>query len=178
MRLFIKVTVSFLVIFMFVGEFSFALSPELLGKSGDWQGFVFNDSGEKACYASSGAVKSEGKYKKRGAVVVYVSHFIEKNPANNVLDQVSIEMGYPVKSKSKVTLTVRDSKYSFGTSSYSDNKETVYLDSGDEKGLIKNFKLGYDFELEGRSQRGTKTYDKFSLKGFSKVYSLINKACK
>ncbi len=160
----------------FVCTFAWA-ETEKLEDSKDWKAFRFVEGGQKTCYASSLPLESKGKYTRRGDVVVYVSHFLEKSSVGGVFDQVSLDMGYPVRDKSDVRLKVGKREYIFATSKHSDDKSTVYMVKNEEKALIKDFKKGYDFEVRGVSSRGTKTYDKYSLRGFTKVYASIGKGC-
>ena len=50
-------------------------------------------------------------------------------------------------------------------------------DSATDEKLVAEMKKGSTAVLLGTSARGTKTTDTFSLKGFSKAYDAINKAC-
>ena len=144
----------------------------------DWQAFQFKQNTQNTCYATSKPKVSEGQYTKRGDVLVFVSHFADADPNTRIFDQISVNMGYPVKKGEGVQLKVANSDYLLRVSAHDDDRSTVYAEPDDEKKLIRAFKKGYEFELRGISSRGTKTYDKFSLRGFSKAYAAIEKGCR
>ena len=47
---------------------------EILGTFGDWTAYSANEKSGKLCYMASVPQKSEGKYKRRGDVILIVAH--------------------------------------------------------------------------------------------------------
>ena len=143
---------------------------EILGTYDNWTAYVFNDDGGKICYITTEPSKSVGKYKQRGDVFLYVTH----HPADKKYDVVDVVTGYTYKKGSKPTISIDK------------NKEITLVpvaatawakDAATDTLLVSQMKKGTTAVLKGTSVRGTLTTDTFSLKGFSKAYRDIQKAC-
>lgn len=144
--------------------------PKLLGTFDDWTAYTFSDKGGKVCYMSTEPTKSAGKYKIRDDVFLFVTH----RPANNSYDVVNVVAGYTYKTNSKPSFTVDKNK----AISLIPHEDAAWnKDSKTDETLVRQMKKGSKAVLKGTSKRGTLTTDTFSLKGFSKAYSEIQKAC-
>lgn len=143
---------------------------EILGTFGDWTAYTFADTDGKVCYMASTPEKSTGKYKIRDDVFLIVTHRLGDN-SFNVVNSVA---GYTYRTGSKPTLAV-DKLKEIALVSHADTAWAK--DSATDDKLVKQMKRGGKVILRGTSKRGTKTTDTFSLKGFSKAYAEIDKAC-
>jgi invasion protein IalB len=140
-----------------------------LGDFGDWSSFQFTENGNKACYMASQPKKAEGKYKKRGDVYAIVTH----RPGEKLRDEVSILAGYSYKKDSAVQVTIGKKTFELftqGDGAWAKDKKA-------DETLVKAMIKGSTMMVKGTSARGTKTTDTFSLKGFTKAYAAIGKAC-
>jgi hypothetical protein len=140
-----------------------------LGQSGDWYAYRLVENGQRTCYMVSKPKRMRGKYKKRGDVVVFVTH----RPKENERDVVNFQSGYPHKKKSTVSVKIGDKKFSLFTS----NDTAWARDPAADKTMVAAMVKGSTMVVNGTSVRGTKTVDTYSLRGFSKSYKRISRAC-
>lgn len=156
-----------------ISSFSFAQTAtrtEILGTFGNWTSYRIKEKDGNLCYMASVPQKSQGKYKKRGDIYLIVAH----RPNNKSFDLVSMTAGYTYKKGSSVSLKV-DSKKQI--TMFTD-EGTAWAETTDlDKKIVAQFKAGNTAVINGTSTFGTKTTDTFSLKGFTKAYNAINKAC-
>jgi len=144
--------------------------PEILGTYDSWTAYVYTHQGEKTCYMATTPTKSKGKYSKRGDVFLSIAHHPEKNE----FDVINVMAGYTYKKGSKPIISV-DKNKGVALVSYEDGAWTK--DKTVDAKLIAQMKKGSVAVLQGSSARGTRTTDTFSMKGFSKAYRDIQKAC-
>ncbi len=143
---------------------------EILGTFDDWTAYVFPDKDGKVCYMTTEPTKSQGKYKVRDDVFLFVTH----RTGEKTYDVVNVMAGYTYRKTSKPTFKV-DNKKAITLVAHADTAWTK--DSKTDKELVAQMKSGSKAVLKGTSKRGTLTTDTFSLKGFSKAYRAIQKAC-
>ncbi len=144
---------------------------EILGTFGDWTAYTYADTDGKVCYMASTPEKSTGKYKIRDDVFLIVTHRL----SDKTFDVVNTVAGYTYKQGSKPTIRI-DKLNPITLISHADTAWAK--DSATDTKLVNQMKKGGKAVLKGTSKRGTLTTDTFSLKGFSKAYAEINKACR
>ena len=144
--------------------------PEIWGTYDAWTAYVYVNQGEKTCYMATTPTKSKGKYSKRGDVFLSVAH----HPDKNEFDVVNVMAGYTYKKGSKPVISV-DKNKGVALASFEDGAWTK--DKATDAKLVAQMKKGSTAILQGTSVRGTLTTDTFSMKGFSKAYHDIQKAC-
>ena len=146
-----------------------ASNIKILGEYDDWVAYSYIDVTGKVCYIASTPKKEEGKYTKRGDIYALVTH----RPRDNSFDTISIVSGYDYKKNSKTTLRIGKKDFELFT-----EKDRAWATSENtDKLIVKAMKDGYKMIVHGTSNRGTKTKDTYSLKGFSNAYKAISKAC-
>ena len=111
-----------------------------------------------------------GKYKKRGATYIIVTH----RPAEKSQNVVSIRAGYTHKASSEVEITIGKKKFKLFTK----DGWAFTRDSSTDNALVKAMVRGTVMTVKGISGRGTKTTDTYSLKGFPAASRTIGIACK
>lgn len=149
---------------------AFAANPEVLGVFDNWSAYSYNDGSDHVCFMAAVPAKSEGKYTQRDDVFLQVTH----RPNNKSFNVVNVVAGYTYKSTSKPQVTI-DKNKPIELKRY---ENTAWAqDSATDEQLVEEMKKGSQAILLGTSARGTRTTDTFSLKGFSKAYEAINKAC-
>jgi invasion protein IalB len=153
-----------------------ALSPaaqaqgiEPVGNFGDWSAFQFSEDGNPACYMSSEPTRASGDYTRRGDVFAIVTH----RPAEKRIGEVSIIAGYSYKKDSAVEIAIGTQAFEM----FTQDDGAWALSSESDKKLIQAMKKGSRMVVKGTSSRGTVTTDTYSLKGFTKSYRAIGKAC-
>ena len=99
---------------------------------------------------------------------------VTHRPQDNTFDVVNVVAGYTYRSTSKPEIKVDKNQYI----QLKRHEDTAWAkDAATDVKLVNQMKKGSQAVLIGTSARGTKTTDTFSLKGFSKAYETINKAC-
>lgn len=142
---------------------------KVLGTFQDWQAYLSVDGNKRLCYMASAPQKKEPATAKRGDVLVFVTH----RPADKERDVVNFQLGYPLKANSDVRVTIDAKPYNLFT-----DKDTAWTrNPGDDKALVQAMMKASTMTVGGESDRGTKTTDTYSLRGFSAAYKEINKAC-
>ena len=142
---------------------------EPVGSFGDWSGFLFSEDGNPACYMSSEPTKASGDYKKRGDVFAIVTH----RPAEKRIGEVSIIAGYAYQKDSAVEIAIGKQTFEL----FTQDDGAWALDAASDKKLVQAMRKGNKMVVKGTSSRGTTTTDTYSLKGFTKAYRAIGKAC-
>ena len=143
---------------------------EVLGTFDNWSSYSYNDGTDHVCYMATSPSKSQGKYARRDDVFLIVTH----RPDTKSFDVVNVVAGYTYKSTSKPQITIDKNK----AIELKRHENTAWAkDNETDTKLVQQMKKGSQAVLVGTSARGTKTTDLFSLKGFSKAYEAINKAC-
>ncbi len=140
-----------------------------IGDYGDWSAFQFSEDGNPACYMSSEPTKATGNYKRRGDVFAIVTH----RPAEKRIGEVSIIAGYVYKKDSPVAVAIGTQGFEL----FTQDDGAWALDAATDKKLVQAMRKGNRMVVEGTSSRGTLTTDTYSLKGFTKAYRAIGKAC-
>ena len=138
----------------------------------DWGAYRYDDKNGRICFASSVPKKSTGKYDpdNRGDVHVFVSH----GPGKAERNVVQVIAGYRYKPQSDVTVKIDKKTFTLFTI-----EDRAYAESEeDDIRIIAAMKRGSTMTVIGTSSRGTKTTDTYSLLGFTKVKSVIDKTCK
>lgn len=143
-------------------------APELIGLFDDWEAYTATEAGAKICYMGSEPKKMEGKYTKRGRVVMLVTH----RPKDKEKGVVSITTGYTYKDGSETSVTIGDQTFKLFTTG-----EYAFADEGKDPAMVQAMIRGADMVVKGVSSRGTLTTDTYSLKGFTAAWKAIGKAC-
>lgn len=143
-------------------------SAKLLGKSGEWESFTYNEKGGKVCYLASQPKHSVGGGKGRGNVFFTVTH----RTADKSIGVVSVDAGFTYKKDAPAELDIGGAKfdlYTTGSTAWTRNDKAVVaaLLKGKSKTVIAH----------GTPAKGEAVADTFSLEGFAKAYAEINKAC-
>ena len=142
-----------------------------LGRFHDWGAHYFTEEdGNRVCSMWTQPKKAEGKYSRRGEIFALVTH----RPADKRVGIVSFEMGYPFASGKKLAVVVDGSApirvTTEGEQAWGVSKEV-------NRRLVKAMQSGLEMVATGRSRRGTRTVDTYSLRGFTAAYKAISKAC-
>jgi hypothetical protein len=140
----------------------------LLEKFKDWSAYAATGT-PKVCFAVAQPKESNPKKVKRGPIYFYISRY----PADNVVEEVSVKMGYPFADGAKATVTVGTDKFELFT-----KEEGAFVEKqADEAKLVAAMKGGTTMKVEGKSARGTATSDIYSLGGLSEALDRIAKEC-
>ncbi len=142
----------------------------LLTQSKDWNAVTAGAAKTKVCYALSKPTKSEPAGLKHGDVFFFISTRI----GENIRNEPSIRVGYPLKEGSKVTADVDGKKFTLFT-----RGDGAWLEVPDDEGkILAAMKKGKKLSVSATSQRGSATNYAFSLAGLSGAVDAAAKECK
>jgi len=156
---------------VFVTNTALAQAPKLLGKYKDWEAYAFSDKKTgKTCFMTSTPVNMKPDKVNHGDVYGMVTH----RPKAKIRNEVSLNVGYPFKARSEVSISIGKSPFKMYTS-----VDTAWsYDEADDRKLVAAMRAGDDMKVSGQSKRGTRVSYRFSLSGFTNAYKAISKACK
>jgi hypothetical protein len=147
---------------------AWAQDVTLLEKFKDWSAYASTGS-PKVCFAVSKPTSSTPKNVKRGPIFFYISQW----PADKVVNEISVKMGYPFSEGAKATLTIGSAKFDLFT-----KDEGAFVDKPEtEAKIIEAMKTGNTMKIDGKSARGTATTDTYSLNGLSDALDRAAKEC-
>ena len=146
--------------------------PTLLGQFGDWGAYTASPEGKKVCFALGKPKSMETEPPGRSRDPAYL--FISTRPTENVRNEVSVIMGYPLKTNTDATAEVGPTKFAM----YTQNDGAWIKNVADEARMIDAMRKGADLTVRGVSGRGTKTTDQYSLKGLSQALDRATQECK
>ena len=148
-----------------------------LGRFTDWRAHQFTEEGKQICMMWSQPEKAEGKYTQRGEIFALVSH----RPAVRQFGIVSFEMGYPFARGEELVVSVDGGAAvripADGGEPRDDESQVWHTSPEVNRRLVNAMRGGLSMVARGRSKRGTKTVDTYSLRGFTAAYKAISRAC-
>ena len=158
----------------FLLVFSFEVMSDNGGtkKIGSFENWSVYAKSKELCYMITQPSKSEGDYKVRGRVriVVYRNNMENKNK-----NAVGIDFGYSFPENSKAYIQI-DNKKKFKLNTFGQTAWTGSKAKTDRK-IIEEMIKGNSLVALGKSRRGTKTKDIYSLDGFAKALNTIQTYC-
>ncbi len=161
---------SLLPVLLLAGGMALAREAKFLETYGDWNVFTFEDDKGRTCYVASEPVKMDGNYSRRDPPVAMVARFPIAEP--NV--QVVVQSGYRYKKGSRVDVDIDGTKFSLFT-----HGDSAYADTPDDDAkIIRAMKKGRTMKIRGTSTKGTWSLDTYSLKGFTRAYQAMIRACR
>ena len=145
--------------------------PKVAGGSGDWKVYVYQDQkGRRACFMHSSPLTSRGaEGKKRGQISLTVA----RRPASKIYDEVSFDAGYSYKPNSKITARIKGKVFEMFTK----GQHAWLRNAKDDQAMVKAMIRGNQLDITGVSARGTKTRDRFSLRGFTATHARMKRLC-
>lgn len=145
-------------------------APKLVGQFGDW-GVYLDDSGKgKICYALS-----QPKTRMPAGLTRDPAYFfISTRNAENVKNEISVVMGFPLKEGSDATLTIGPASFDL----YTRGSGAWVRNVAEEKRLLDTLKRGKDVVVKGTSGRGNVTTDTYSLNGISAAVDRAAQECR
>jgi hypothetical protein len=149
-----------------------AAKPTLLGQYGDWGAYTASPGGKKICFAiarpTSSATEPPGKPRNPSYM------FISSRPAEKVINEVSIVIGYSFKPSSEATAEVGSASFAL----YTQQDGAWIKNAQEEAHVIDAMRAGQSAIVKGVSSKGTKSIDTFSLKGLSQALDRTDQECK
>jgi invasion protein IalB len=149
-----------------------AAQPQLLATYGDWGAYTGNSGGRKVCFALAKPTSSETNPAGRPRDPAYL--FVSTRPAENIRNEVSVIVGYPLKPNSEATVEIGSDKYPM----YTQNDGAWIKNAAEEARMVDAMRKGADLVVKGVSSRGTQSTDRYSLKGLAQALDKVGQECK
>jgi invasion protein IalB len=146
--------------------------PTLLGQFGEWGAYTANSGGKKICYALAKPSSSATEPANRPRDPAYT--FVSTRPAENVRNEISIVVGYPFKAGYEASADIGSSKYAL----YTQGDGAWVKNPAEEARMVDTMRRGADMVVTGESGRGTKSTDRYSLKGLGQALDRVAQECK
>jgi hypothetical protein len=145
-------------------------TAERVGIFNDWAVHVANSITGRLCFAVSQPVETAPTNVNRDAIYFYLSSW----PDSNIRNEAQITIGYPFATDSIVTVTIDNTD----TFEFFTQNDVAWLrDLGQEQALVVAMQRGIEMVVRGRSQRGTDTTDRYSLRGATAALARVQQEC-
>jgi invasion protein IalB len=146
--------------------------PTLLGQYGTWGAYTATPNGKRVCFALAKPSSSKTNPPNRPRDPAYA--FVSTRPAERVVNEVSVMIGYQLKPGSESTLEVGGASYAM----YTQGDGLWIKNAAEEERMVDAMRKSADVTIKGVSAKGTETTDTFSLKGLSQALDRIAQDCK
>jgi hypothetical protein len=146
--------------------------PSLIGQFGTWGAYAATANGKKVCFALAKPTASKTNPPNRPRDPAYA--FISTRPAEKVVNEVSVMIGYALKPGSESTVEVGGAAYSM----YTQGDGLWIKNAAEEERMVDAMRRSADVVVKGVSAKGTETTDTFSLKGLAQALDKIAQDCR
>ncbi len=146
--------------------------PTLIGQFGTWGAYTAMPNGKKVCFALAKPSSSKTNPPNRPRDPAYA--FVSSRPAEKVINEVSIMIGYALKPGSESALEVGGASYAM----YTQGDGLWIKNAAEEERMVDAMRKSADATVKGMSAKGTETTDTFSLKGLSQALDRLAQDCR
>jgi hypothetical protein len=146
--------------------------PTLIGQYGTWGAYTATPNGRKVCFALAKPSSSKTNPPNRPRDPAYA--FVSTRPAERVVNEVSIMIGYALKPGSESSLEVGGASYAM----YTQGDGLWIKNAAEEEQMVAAMRKSAEVTVKGVSAKGTETTDVFSLKGLSQALDRLAQDCK
>jgi hypothetical protein len=146
--------------------------PTLIGQFGTWGAYTATPNGRKVCFALAKPSSSKTNPPNRPRDPAYA--FVSTRPAEKVVNEVSIMIGYALKPGSESSLEVGGAAYAM----YTQGDGLWIKNAAEEEQMVAAMRKSAEVTVKGVSAKGTETVDVFSLKGLSQALDRLAQDCK
>jgi len=148
------------------------VEPTLIGQYGTWGAYTAAPNGKKVCFALAKPSSSKTNPPNRPRDPAYA--FVSTRPAEKVVNEVSIMIGYALKPGSESSLEVGGASYAM----YTQGDGLWIKNAAEEEQMVNAMRKSADVTVKGMSAKGTETTDIFSLKGLSQALDRLAQDCR
>lgn len=145
-------------------------APKLVAQFGDWGVYMDQSGAGKICYALSQPKTRAPTGLNRDPAYFFIS----TRTAENVKNEVSVIVGFPIKEGSDATLTVGPTNFTL----YTRDTGAWVRNVAEESRLVEALRRGRDAVLKSTSRRGNVTTDTYSLNGISAAVDRATQECR
>ncbi|WP_020173835.1 invasion associated locus B family protein [Methyloferula stellata] len=143
--------------------------PVQVGSFGDWGAFLAQSGKEKTCYALASPKDRVPSGLPRDPAYVFISN----RPAENVRNEISIIMGFPMKDGAEARAEVGN----LGFDLVAKGPNAWVKNPAEEGQFIEAMKKSAKLVVKAPSIKGNVTTDNYSLTGFSQALDKVQKEC-
>ena len=122
------------------------------------------------CIGQAGVIKNQSANRPRDPAYAFVS----TRPAEKVVNEVSVMIGYALKPGSESTLEVGGTSFAM----YTQGDGLWIKNAAEEERMVEAMRKAAEVTVKGVSAKGTETTDTFSLKGLSQALDRLAHDCK
>lgn len=140
------------------------------GNFGAWSLYENETGGSKLCFVAAMPAEKKPASANRGPALLYVSAW----PKDGIRSEVSVKLGYPVKTDTTVTVTIGTDTFSL----FPKDERAFVADAQQELKLVEALKKGSKADVTATSARGTETTDTYTLSGLTQALTELGKQCK
>jgi len=140
------------------------------GRFGEWSLNLSEGPSSKLCFAATEPKSKEPAGANRTKTVFYVSAW----PKEGVKSEISVKLGFPIKTGSQVTVTVGKDAYKL----FAKEERAFVADATQELKLIEAMKKASKMVVQATSERGTATSDTYSLSGLNQALAAMATSCR
>ncbi len=146
--------------------------PVLLGQYGEWGAYAAQSGSGKVCFAIAKPANSQTTPagKPRDAVFFFVA----SRPAENVRNEVSVMIGYPFKPATDAMIEIGPAKFAM----YTQSDGAWIKNAAEEARLVETMRKGSDLVVTGTSSQGSRSVDRYPLKGLSQALDRAAQECR
>ncbi len=148
------------------------VKPTLLGQYGEWGAYTASPGGKKLCFAIAKPTSAETNPANRPRNPVFM--FVSTRPADKVVNEVSIIIGYPFKPGTEASVAVGSTSYAL----YTQQDGAWIKNATEEAQMVDAMRGGQTAVVKGTSAKGTQSTDTYSLKGLSQALDRVGQECK
>ena len=144
--------------------------PLLVGTYGDWGAYQSTTGKVKVCYALSQPKDRQPATLQRNPAFMFIS----RRPANGVKNEISLDMGFPV--KENATNAVAE----IGPTHYDLVQKGTYAwlkNPAEEVAMMETLRKGAKLVVKAPSIKGNVTTDSYSLTGLAQAWEKVQKDC-
>ena len=144
-------------------------AQQLLGQFTDWAAYSATAGTGKVCFAISQPKSREPSGLNRDPAYFFVSH----RPGENVRNEVSVQVGFPLRPSSTLDLAVGTTPFQLVT-----QDQRGWSNGQDDSRIVDAMRGGSTLTVKSTSGRGNVTTDSYSLKGISAALDRIASECR
>jgi len=137
-----------------------------------WGAYTAAPNGKKICFALAKPSSSKTNPPNRPRDPAYA--FVSTRPAEKVVNEVSVMIGYTLKPGSESTLEVGGATYAM----YTQGDGLWIKNAAEEERMVEALRKSPEAVVKGVSAKGTATIDTFSLKGLAQALDRLAQDCR
>jgi invasion protein IalB len=147
-----------------------AQTPTAVGTYSDWTAYAVSTGSGKVCYALSQPKTRKPEGLNRDPAFFFIS----TRPGENIRNEVSVIMGFPMRNGSEASITVNGAPFT----AYTKEDGAWIRETSEESRLVDAMRKGRDLVVKGTSGRGNVTTDSYSLSGISAALDKVAEECR